>query len=669
MKSEKISLPHLIGITCCLGLALAAHVSSLPPWVLATIVLCAAIRLTLGLRNGGLPPRWLLMTVSGLAISLLWLRFRTFTGLAAGTALLALMAGLKLLETRLKRDFYIITLIIFFLCVAALLNSESFWLLGYLIGTAWLTALTLLRVTTTQPAPNWLLSLRFSGRLLLQALPLMLILWLLFPRLSSPLWNFGVGSHSAESGLSDSLNPGDITELAMTDDVAFRVRFATQPPPPLEQYWRGPVLHDFDGRVWRHSLGLPARNRPATLQPEGRAYKYTINLEPHQHTWVYTLDWPSEWNLQGAGLTGDYTLVEAYPVSRPIDVTATSYTHVRTAAPLSREARYRDTQLPEDRNPRARALSAQLRSEHPDDLGLVQAVLDMFSKQAFYYTLTPPALGAESVDDFLFNTRRGFCGHYASAFATLMRGAGIPARIVTGYQGGTYNRFANYWIVQQNRAHAWVEVWMEPRGWVRIDPTSAINPSRVEASVNDAVGADEPLADHWQRRSGWFGDAWLRLDQLRDLWREQIITFNQDSQERLLVKLHVPEPDGQKLVLVLSGALSLVFLWLTWQLKRELNPSSPDKLARSYHRLCAKLAAAGLARHAYEGAEAYGARVASLRPDLGAAVTALCRQYSLLRYARHAAPPTLSQFQAAVRAFRVRPGRVRRPGSPGSSRS
>jgi protein-glutamine gamma-glutamyltransferase len=646
---------HLLAITVCLALALAVHLASLPVWVLVTIVVCAGIRLVLGFRNGGLPPRWLLMTVAGLAIALLWVRFRTFTGLAAGTALLALMAGLKLLETQVKRDFYIITLIIYFLCLAALLNSESFWLLGYLIATCWITTATLMRVTTTQPAPAWLASLRYSGRLLLQALPLMLVLWLLFPRFSSPLWQFGSGSRSAESGLSDSLNPGDITDLAMTDEVAFRVRFATAAPPPLEQYWRGPVLHDFDGKVWRHSLGVAGLKRAPALQTEGPAYKYTINLEPHQHTWVFTLDWPAEWDLPRAALTGDYTLVEAYPVSRAIDVVATSYTHVRSLLPLGRDARFRDTQLPADRNPRARELSAQLRAAHPDDMDLARAVLEMFSKQAFYYTLTPPPLGADSVDEFLFQTRRGFCGHYASAFAALMRGAGIPARVVTGYQGGTFNRFANYWIVQQNRAHAWVEVWIDQHGWVRIDPTSAIDPSRVEASINDAVGADEPLADRWQRRSGWFSDAWLRFDQLRDLWREQIITFNQDSQERLLGKLHIPEPDGQKLVILLALALTLVFLWLTWQLRRELDPGSKDRLARTYARLCAKLAAAGLSRLPHEGAENYAARIAQLRPDLGAQVSALCRHYSLLRYARSSSRLTLGQFQAAVRAFRIRP--------------
>jgi protein-glutamine gamma-glutamyltransferase len=663
MKTERMPFDQLLGITACLTLALAVHVTSLPVWVLITIALCVAIRLVLGFRDLGLPPRWLLIAISSLAITLLWVRFRTFTGLAAGTALLALMAGLKMLETQGKRDFYIVTLIIYFLCLAALLNSESFWLLGYLIATGWITTATLLRVTAAaQPAPAWLASLRYSGRLLLQALPLMLVLWLLFPRFSSPLWQFGSGSRSAESGLSDSLNPGDITDLALTDDVAFRVRFDGATPPPMEQYWRGPVLHDFDGRVWRHSLGVTGSNRAPALQTEGTAYKYTINLEPHQHTWIFTLDWPAQWDLQRAFLTGDYTLVEAYPVSRPIDVTATSFTHVRNLTPLSREARFRDTQLPADRNPRARELSTQLRAAHADDMDLARALLDMFSKQPFYYTLKPPALGADSVDEFLFQTRRGFCGHYASAFAAVMRGAGIPARIVTGYQGGTFNRFANYWIVQQNRAHAWVEVWIATQGWVRIDPTTAIDPARVEASVNDAVDADEPLADRWQRRSGWFRDAWLRFDQLRDLWREQIITFNQDSQERLLGKLHIPEPDGGKLVLLLAGAFTLVVLWLTWQLRRELDPGTRDRLLRSYARLCAKLAAVGLPRLPHEGAENYAARVAQLRPDLGRQVIALCRQYSRLRYARTSTRLTLAQFQAAVRAFRVRP-----PDSRGSS--
>jgi protein-glutamine gamma-glutamyltransferase len=281
----------------------------------------------------------------------------------------------------------------------------------------------------------------------------------------------------------------------------------------------------------------------------------------------------------------------------------------------------------------------------------VQAILDMFSRQAFYYTLTPPKLSDDSVDEFLFDTKRGFCGHYASAFAMLMRAAGIPARVVTGYQGGTFNRFANYWIVRQSDAHAWDEIWIDGHGWLRIDPTSVIDPSRVDHGLNDAASADNSQESRWQYRASWLTDARFRLDALRLLWRERILLFNDDSQTKLLEWLHIPEPDGQKLVILLAAALCLVLFWLTWQVRREIDPARKELLIRSYSTLCAKLAAVGLPRLAHEGPEDYAARVAHSRPDLGAAVDALCRQYSTLRYAA-ATGITTGQFDAAVRAFR-----------------
>jgi hypothetical protein len=276
----------------------------------------------------------------------------------------------------------------------------------------------------------------------------------------------------------------------------------------------------------------------------------------------------------------------------------------------------------------------------------------MFTQQPFFYTLTPPKLSDDSVDEFLFNTKRGFCGHYASAFAALMRAAGIPARVVTGYQGGTLNPYGDYWILRQSDAHAWTEVWIEGRGWVRIDPTAAIAPERVERGLADVASADDLLASPWQRKSLWFSGLRLRFDAVKELWRERILDFDQDSQRKLLEMLKIPEPDGQKLVMVLAAAMGLVLGWLTWQVRRELSPRSKDETARAYARLCSKLAAAGIPRLAHEGAEAYAQRVASLRPDLGVSVTGLCRQYSFLRYAPPSTSVTLGQFQAAVRAFR-----------------
>jgi len=654
LKTPPMPYRDLQGICACLALTLAAQVASLPAWVLLTVVACAGIRLLLARRGGTAPPRSLRLGLAAVAIVLLFLQLHTFNGLAAGSALLALMAGLKLLETQTTRDIYVITLIIYFLSLAALLEGDSFWMLAYLIGVCWLTTATLLRLTTAGTtgggAPGWRLSLRYVGRLMSQALPLALILWLFFPRFSGPLWHLPATARSAESGLSDTMSPGDITELALSDDVAFRVHFEDAVPPPHERYWRGPVLHDFDGHTWRRSYSAPLH--AAKLRTEGPAYRYTLSLEPHQHHWIFTLDWPVQWDLPRAALTADYTLVQPEPVSRPINVQATSYTRVQAAEPLQPMQRRRDTRLPPDRNPRTLQLSQTLRRAHPDDMDYVRAVLGMFTQQAFYYTLTPPRLAGDSVDEFLFDTKRGFCGHYASAFATLMRDAGIPARVVTGYQGGTFNRFADYWIVRQSDAHAWDEVWIEGHGWVRIDPTAAIAPSRVEHGLDAALGADEPLGSRWQRDTPWLADTRLRLDALRQLWRERILFFDQDSQQKMLETLRIPQPDGQKLVMVLAAALTIALCWLTWTVRRELKPTPKPPLVRHYLRLCAKLAAAGVPRMPHEGAQAYAARVARCRPDLAAQVTALCQRYNFLRYGTAPAHITVRQFETAVRAFR-----------------
>ena len=652
MNLRTVTYEQLLGIFGCLALALVAHLGTLPLWVLVTVAASGGIRLLLARRGRAAPSRGVRLAIAGLAIALLFLQFHTFNGLSAGTALLALMAGLKLLETDTQRDIYVITLIIYFVGMSALLEGDSFWLLAYLIGVCWLTTATLLRLTSTQPAPDWRRSLRYGGRILSQALPLALVFWLFFPRFSGPLWHMPDDAHSAGSGLSDTMSPGDIDQLALSDEVAFRVRFASAAPPPQERYWRGPVMHDFDGRTWRHGYSTALAAPP--LHTEGPAYRYTVTLEPHQHNWIFTLDWPSHADFPGGILTGDYTLVQRDPVSRALEVDATSYTHTHSSAPLSEPSRRRDTRVPTYRNPRSLQLAQTLRGSHPVDMDYVRAVLAMITQQPFYYTLTPPKLGDNSVDEFLFDTKRGFCGHYASAFATLMRAAGIPAHVVTGYQGGTFNRFADYWIVRQSDAHAWDEVWIEGRGWIRIDPTSAIAPERVERDLSGTLSAEEPLTSRWQRRTPWLADARLRLDALGQIWRERILFFDQDSQQKLLEWLNIPEPDGQKLVMVLAAALAVVLCWLTWAVRREVDPSRKEPLIRAYSRLCAKLAAAGMPRLPHEGAEDFAARIAQRRPDLGPAVESLCRHYSRLRYAAAPVHVTLRQFDAAVRAFRPR---------------
>ncbi len=664
VNSKAVSYEQLAGIFACFGLASLAHLGSLPAWVFAAAAVSGGIRLARARRGRPAPPRAARLGVAALAIALLFLQLRTFNGLSAGTALLVLVGGLKLLETETQRDIYIITLSIYFLSVAALLESTSFWLFAYLIGVCWLTTATLLRLTSTLPVPDWRSSLRYAGRMLGQALPLALALWILFPRFAGPLWHIPNDAHVAGSGLSDSMDPGDIDQLVLSDEVAFRVRFTAAAPPPQERYWRGPVLHNFDGRTWRRAASMPSRAPP--LQPQGPAYEYTVSLEPHQRRWLFALDWPSRWNLPDAGLSGDYTLMQRDPLSRPIELTATSYTRVQAPEPLNYRVRKLDTQTLPTHYPRTMQLAQTLRSAHPDDADYVRAVLALFTQQPYYYTLNPPIPSGSSVDGFLFDTKRGFCEHYASAFAVLMRAAGIPARVVTGYQGGTFNRFADYWIIRQSDAHAWDEVWIDGRGWLRVDPTSAIAPERVERGAGDALGADGTLAGRWSYRIRWFADARLRLDALKQIWRERILFFDQQSQQKLLERLHIPEPDGQKLVILLAAALTLVLCWLTWTVRRGVDSAPKDALIRAYSRLCAKLAAAGVPRRPHEGAEDYAVRVARDRPDLGPAVGALCRHYSRLRYAAAPARITVTQFEAAVRAFRPALKRRDSPGSAGS---
>jgi protein-glutamine gamma-glutamyltransferase len=648
-SSAPVTYAQLKWVCVCLALALLAQVGTLPLWLLGIVCALAAMRVSLAARGRGPPPRGIRLVIAAASIALLFVRFRTFNGLAAGTALLSLMAGLKLLETRSRRDVHVITLIVYFLSLAALLRAESFWLLGYLVGVCWLTTATLLRLRNSSAPPAWRGSLSYSGRILAQALPLAAILWLLFPRFDGPLWPMPEDRHGAETGLSDSMSPGDITQLALSDEIAFRVRFISATPSPGERYWRGPVLHDFDGHTWRR-MNTGALQAPR-LAPAGGAYRYTLSLEPHQHNWIFALEWPTQWDLPHARITSDYMLVQVGPVSQPLDVQATSYSRVAATEPLSAAMRRRDTRLPLGRNGRTLQLSQQLRREHPDDMDYAGAVLALFRRQQFFYTLTPPPLGRDSVDEFLFDTKRGFCGHYASAFATLMRAAGIPARVVTGYQGGTFNRFADYWILRQSDAHAWDEIWIEGRGWLRIDPTSAVAPGRVERGSSDVLAADEPLVRRWQRRTPWLADLRLRLDALHQLWRQRILRFDHTSQNELLVLLAIPEPDGQKLVMVLAVTLTLALGWLTWQVRRELQPPAKDPLLRAYARLCHKLSAIGLPRQAHEGAEAYAARLAELRPDLAAAVTALCRRYTQLRYGATRSGDAQVSFISAVRAF------------------
>jgi transglutaminase-like putative cysteine protease len=652
MRRAQATFSRLGWTATSLALALLPHWPTLPIWIAVTVGLAATIRLLLAWYGRELPPAFLRLAISAIAITLLLIQFHTFNGISAGSALLALMAGLKLLEARSLRDIHIILLIVYFLSLTALLVGSSFGLLFYEICVCWLNTSILLRMTIAPTAPPVRDSLRFSARLLLLSVPLAAALWLFFPRFSGPLWSLPTGESAAQSGLTDSMSPGDLSELSLSDEVAFRVRFKERYPAPDQRYWRGPVLDQFDGHTWsRSDSGMLIA---PDLQTQGTAYEYTLSLEPHRQNWLFALDWPRKWDSRRAYLTPDRMLVQADPVSRPIDVTVVSYTQIVDSEDLSERDRRQQTRLPAQRNPRTRRLALDLRARSASDLEFAQAALQIFRREPFYYTLTPPRLAGDSVDEFLFGTKRGFCEHYASAYAALMRAGGVPARVVTGYQGGAYNRFAGYWIVRQSDAHAWTEIWIQGKGWIRADPTAAVAPERIERGSAAALNSDGLALNSWYAWSPWFEELRLRLDAVRQIWREAILKYDKRSQMSILDSLRVPGPDSQKLVLMLAAALIATSAWLTWQLRREIAPAPRDPIAKAFHALERKLASRGLARPAAETASALAERISRARPELAESIRSLCREYNELRYGRSPRDAErLRRFRSAIRAFKL----------------
>jgi protein-glutamine gamma-glutamyltransferase len=322
------------------------------------------------------------------------------------------------------------------------------------------------------------------------AAPVALVMFLLFPRVPGPFWALPSRSAAGLTGLSDEMSPGMISQLIQSDEIAFRVSFEGPEPPQSALYWRGPVLERFDGSTWRDLERLPQLS--PRMQLRGPSFRYRITLEPHGRAWLLALDFPARWSDRDAMLTNEFQLVSRRPIDSAHALEIESWPEASPEPELSPLLRMRNLQQPEGRNPRSTELAIALRAAAGSDAAFVDAVLRHFREQPFVYTLQPPLLGSvHPVDEFMFRTRRGFCEHYASAFTLMARAAGVPARVVTGYQGGEVNPISNRLVVRQSDAHAWSEVWLEGRGWTRVDPTGAVAPNRIELSLGDALPAGE----------------------------------------------------------------------------------------------------------------------------------------------------------------------------------
>ncbi|TCS72998.1 uncharacterized protein DUF4129 [Sulfuritortus calidifontis] len=646
---QRYALPELLWLVLPLALVVAPHTARLPLWlslVWAAIALWCLLRAA---RRLPLPPRWLRIAVTVGGLVAVFVQFGTIVGPRAGVALLVFLSAAKLLETEAPRDRSGLIFVGYFLLVAHFLEDQSLLSAAYMLLA--LLALTASLIASQMPQPKALWpKLRPAGLLLLQAIPLAVFLFILFPRLSGPLWSLQQES-SARTGLSDEMRPGDFNRLILSEEIAFRASFDTRAIDPKQLYWRGPVLWDYDGRAWRTVQDVPYGG--VVGQGIGQPVDYRVILEPHQQHWLFLLGLPEALPRLEADLRSDLVWLARAPVSQRLQYQVRAWLDYRYGPDLDHATWVRALDLPDAINPRARALAARWAGSGLSDAAIVEQALDHFRREPFVYTLQPPRLGEQAVDDFLFNSRRGFCEHYASAFVFLMRAAGIPARVVTGYQGGEYNAVGNYWIVRQRNAHAWAEVWLAGEGWRRVDPTAAVAPTRVELGVGAALPVAERPAALIDVETGWLAPVRLAWDLVNYRWNLWVLGYNDVRQREFLARL-APWLANLNAMLWLLGAGSTLFILglAGFYLLREKR-TKQDAAARLYARFCRKLARLGLERHGNEGPVAFARRAGAARPDLAETIGAITRLYVGLRYGR-ATAETLRVLRQSIRRFRPR---------------
>lgn len=660
MKPRGAELTNLTARLWLLGaltVVLLPHLLRLPPWLIPFCLALLGWRLGMELRGWSLPGRWLRLLLTLLGIALVLASYRTLLGRDAGLALLTVMLCLKLLETRSLRDAMLIIFLGYFLIAGGFLFSQSILMGAYLLGVVLILTAALIALNHPAATPQLTaLYLRRAGALLLQALPIALLLFVLFPRLPGPLWGLPKDAFAGRTGISDHMTLGNITELADSEEVAFRVLFDGPPPPAHQLYWRGPVLWYTDGKRWdlikRETAPAWFKQAPS-YATSGETVRYTLTLEPNNQPWVFALELPTEYPSTLA-LSADLQLL------LPRTTTVRNRFELQSA-PQYTVSELRDPEralalsLPDDRNPRTATLAAQWRELPPTQI--IAQALALFRDEPYYYTRRPPLLGDNAIDEFLFESRRGFCEHYAAAFTTLMREAGLPARVVTGYQGGEVNPLDNYMIVRQSRAHAWAEVYLPERGWMRVDPTAVIPPERVEAESDITRFRSTTTEPLLMANMAWLARNWSRLhygwDALNNAWNQWVLGYDHQRQMRLLEQLGLLRLGWGGVAALLIGTIALVLSVVgAYLLFMQGRQRVPPVLAL-YQEFCRRLARIGLARRNDEGPADFARRVRAVRPDLSIEVDHINSLYIALRY-REDHVESIEALRKAVAAFRPR---------------
>ena len=652
---QQVPRNALAWMIICLFALVAPHAGRIPLWVLVVYVVATVWRIQVFRGRWSFPGRWVKLALILSAIGGIFLSFGSLLGLEPTVALLLTAFALKLTELVGRKDAYVLIFLGYFICITEFLFTQDLLIVLYMAFSVLL--LTTALVALHQPGQQRFNrgSLRLAGVMLLQAVPLMLVLFFLFPRIG-PLWTVPIKSHTAKTGMSDFLRPGDVSNLSQSADVAFRVQFNGEIPPFSDLYWRGLVMSRLEDGAWRslQYWDVPAGERRApVLDTVGDGLDYTVIMEPTQQNWLYSLGY-SRSPTAGVMELSDYRLYSPVQIEHETQYRVRSWTSTTLDPTLSTWRRDAELRLPGEGNPQTRELARQLRAGSADDAGFVDAVLAHFTGNPFVYTLQPPLLGEEPMDQFMFETRRGFCEHYAYAFVVMMRAAGVPARIVAGYMGGEVNPVNRTVIVHQFDAHAWAEVWLDGRGWVRVDPTAAVAPDRIEWGLERAVEAEgsflaqSPLSPLRYRNIDLINALRLRYDALTYSWQAWVTGFNSERQYDLLQNL-LGEVSASRFVAVLLGTWTLVLapVAVSLLLRRRRHRLAPED--RQYLAFCERLARMCVVREPWESPSAFAERAARKLPRFAEQIRAITRRYEALSYQPDVSAGQRAQHSRALR--------------------
>jgi len=650
----------ILWVIATLFISMLPQLLSMPLHLIPITLLPFVWRLLAEFRNWKPMPMIVRVSATAFAVAALVSTYGGLMGRRAAVSMLVLMLSLKLLETFRIRDARVVASLSLFLCGTQFLFSQGVPMIFYIIACLLSSLIALMYLHRSEAyavlgkAPetgrSLLSELGFGAGLMALALPVGMVFFLLFPRWGSPLWGLPEDALDARSGLSDSMSPGSIQSLFMDDSPAFRAQFEGGMPRNSDLYWRGPVFTNFDGNSWKASY--LSRNLRAETRPDYKTapFHYVVQMEPTEQKWLFALDYPALVPRK-TKLTMDYQLITFRPVTSLREYDMASDPGFRDNSVLKQTLLREALELPQGFNPRTAEMMSAWRAEANSDSEIIRRALQHFDQQQFRYTLNPPLLSQHTVDEFLFDTRAGFCEHYASAFTVMMRMAGIPARVVTGYQGGFYNNLGAYVLVRQSDAHAWSEVWVRGSGWIRIDPTAAVAPERVEQGAVESLAQRRFILDFQ-----WVRSARNTFDLFQRGWNNWVVNFGSDRQSRLFSIFGWDFVGPAKLValmVVIVLVISSVIFLLAPLFLKFRSSKKPDPLVQLWKKFTRKLEKTGFVSRPSMAAMELAANAGGQLKHKQDVILRIAELYTLCRYSRDSG--SLAELTDMINRFQPHP--------------